>query len=692
MTRLAWQNIDAPNLAPAIQGFANVTNLLQKALESASTNPMLENQIKQEELNAKIRKEKNEANTLAANRAINAKVAMSPSAQVLQQRLINGDILGEDYLDASPEVISGARTAVGDMLTNSLNQDKVNALVPDRNLAWLEQQYAGDPVGYQKALQSGQFLLPSTVNASPEAIRNLGSGLTTARTNYDNTYKQNQLEAKDSTNKRVDSIFGLALAGGGSETDIRNNAYALAKQADFNGPELTELTNRLKSSDIGFADPVAQVPTTTGGKTATTPAANAIAGSIPIDNTGIDSGLNSAVLRNTYNNRPLPENINTLGDLFDNRQNEYFRGTDKELHTSTGPLQIIAGTFARHGEKIYGKNWREQSLNDPKVHYDIGESIFKETGGNVDKLIGQWDALKKLPRSTVEKIAKGPWSEAAPIIAAAESGSNSGAAKAMRQISNPDYTNSQISNVTSRASRAIAQASVDPIVANYTTLNSSKLTADQVALDGVKTSVDFGTLNKDEMDLAARNIKRTIEYVQKQAGGNISPELAFAVAKQSFGDENFRILWLNSDLNLNTTKMNKIIKSLNDKGGIPDQANELTKMQGVFSKLESANNNVATLQQKLIDAKNNNGNNPYSDVVSKAESALDKALGIRTQIAQEIEKSSVFQPKENVTVEQKLANAAEEKKALVDTIIKDRLNLKAADDFVRTGKRTPAKD
>ena len=391
-------------------------------------------------------------------------------------------------------------------------------------------------------------------------------------------------------------------------------------------------------------------------------------------------------------NRPLPENINTLGDLFDNIQNEYFRGTDKELHTSTGPLQIIAGTFARHGEKIYGKNWREQSLNDPKVHYDIGESIFKETGGNVDKLIGQWDALKKLPRSTVEKIAKGPWSEAAPIIAAAESGSNSGAAKAMRQISNPDYTNSQISNVTSRASRAIAQASVDPIVANYTTLNSSKLTADQVALDGVKTSVDFGTLNKDEMDLAARNIKRTIEYVQKQAGGNISPELAFAVAKQSFGDENFRILWLNSDLNLNTTKMNKIIKSLNDKGGIPDQAAQLGKMTSVISKFEAANANVTALQQKLIDAKNNNGNNPYSDVVSKAQAALDRALETRTQIAKEIENNPVFQPKENVTVEQKLANAAEEKKALVDTIIKDRLNLKAADDFVRTGKRTPAKD
>jgi len=695
MARLAWQNIDAPNLAPAMQGFKNVTDLLQSALQSASTNPMLENQIKQEELNAKIRKAGNDANTLAADRAINAKVAMSPSAQVLQQGLQNGSILGEDYLDATPAVISGARTAVGDMLTNSLNQDKVSALVPDKILAKLRAT-APDAATFEKWRTDPTIVNNEILNAaSAEGWGKFGTGAQDLTKTSSDMRIEGQAVDTAGINKRVDSIFGLALAGAGSKTDIRNNAYALAKQSGFNGPELTELTNRLKSSDIGFADPVAQVPNATGGKTGTTPAASAI------DNTGIDSGLNSTVLRNTYNNRPLPENINTLGDLFDNKQSEYFRGTDKKLHTPTGPLQIIADTFASHGQKIYGKNWREQSLNDPKVHYDIGESIFKEVGGNADALIGQWAALKKLPRSTVEKIAKAPWSEAAPIIAAAESGSNSGAAKAMRQISNPDYTNSQVSNVTSRASRAIAQFSADPIVVNYTTLNNSKLTADQVALDGVKTSVDFGSLNKDEMDLAARNIKRTIEYVQKQAGGNISPELAFAVAKQSFGDENFRTLWLNSDLNPNTTKMNKIIKSLNDKGGIPDQANELTKMQGVFSKLEAANTNVSTLQQNLIDAKRNNAGNPYSTVVSKAQSALDKALNIRTQIAQEIENSKVFQPKENVTVEQKLENTNNAtSNNVADNFVRSRqgnvtrenVGLKAADDFVRTGKRTPASD
>lgn len=656
MARLAWQNVEAPNLAPAIQGFANVTNLLQKALESASTNPMLENQIKQEELNAKIRKAKNDANTLAADRAINAKVAMSPSAQALQQSLQNGSLLGEDYLDATPAVISGARTAVGDMLTNSLNQDKVSALVPDKILAKLRAT-APDAATFEKWRTDPTIINNEILNAaSAEGWGKFGTGAQDLTKTSSDMRIEDQAVDTSAINKKVDTIFGLAIAGGGSETDIRNRAYTLANQQNLNGRELTEVTNRLKASNIGFADPIAQVPNTTGGKTGTTPASAAISSAVtPIDNSGVDSSLNTQVLRRNYGNKSTPSNINTLGELSDNRTNNHFRDKDGVLHTATGPLQIIADTFARHGERVYGKNWREQSLNDPTVHYKVGESIFKETGGNVDKLIGQFDGLKKLPRSTVEKIAKAPWSEAAPVIAAAENTDNAqAAARSMRQVSNPDYTNSQVSNVTNRASRAIAQFSADPIVLNYSALNSSKLTADQVALDGVKTSVDFGTLNKDEMDLAARNIKRTIEDIQERAGGNISAELAFSVAKQAFGNENFRTLWLNSDLNLNDSKVDKIIKSLKDKGGIPDQANELTKMQEVFSKLEAANTNVSTLQQNLIDAKNNNGNNPYSDVVSKAQSALDRALGIRTQIAQEIEKSPVFQPKENVTVEQTL--------------------------------------
>ena len=646
MARLAWQNVDAPNLAPAMQGFKNVTDLLQSALKSASTNPMLENQIKQEELNAKIRKAKNDANTLAADRAINARVAMSPSAQALQQSLQNGSLLGEDYLDASPDVIAGARTAVGDMLTNSLNQDKVNALEPNRKIAWLRQQYAGDPVGYEKAMAS--MLSPETYAATPEAIDGIATGLTDAQTFNRNQYTQNQLESTDAIKKSVNSVIGFALVGGGSKLDIRNNAFKRAYENNFNGQQLSVLADELKAAGIDIADPVAQVPNTTGGKTGTTPAASAIAGSIPIDNTGIDSGgfKLSRILPKEENRNFAPLVLSRVnGDLtglsIDDKIKlilpalEFTESRGKPNAVSPtgarGLMQLMPDT-ARYLERKLGMK-PGQTDSDPASNKKAGTYYFtelmKKYNGNEEYALAAYNAGP----GTVDKAIK-------------------------QQKDNPIYSNAQVSNVINNASRAIAQFSADPLVLNHSALSKSILTADQVAWDGVKTSVDYGTLNKDDMDSAARNIKRTIEYVQKQAGGNISAELAFAVAKQAFGDENFRTLWLNSDLNLNTGQMNKIIKSLNDKGGIPDQANELTKMQGVFSRLEAANNNVATLQQNLIDAKRNNAGNPYSTVVSKAESALAKALGIRTQIAQEIEKSKVFQPKENVTVEQKLNNAA----------------------------------
>ena len=610
MARLAWQNVDAPNLAPAMQGFKNVTDLLDKAL--ASSKGTVEDQLKLRKYQDDVLKAKNDANTLAADRAINARVAMSPSAQALQQSLQSGQLLGEDYLDATPSVISGARTAVGDMLTNSLNQDKVSALVPDRNLAWLEQQYAGDPIGYQKALQSGQFLLPSTVNASPEAIRNLGTGLTTARTNYDNAYQQNQLEVTDANKKFATNLYGQISAMGLPKADQLNFMQSEAFRLNATPGQLGAMAILAKEQGLSN-EPIVAPATTTPGKTGTTPAGAALgAASVPpIDYAG--SSVNLGVMRNTYNNRPLPENINTLGDLFDNKKSEYFRGTDKELHTPTGPLQIVADTFASHGQKVYGKNWREQSLNDPKVHYDIGESIFKEVGGNADKLIGQWKALNKLPRSTVEQIAKGPWSQAAPIIAAAESGggTSGGAANSMRLGLN-DYGKTQVDNFKGRASRAIAQISADPLVTNYTTLNSSKLTADQVALDGVKTSADFGTLNKDDQTKSAQRIKRTIEYVQKKAGNNISAELAFAVAKQAYGDEWFRVPLVN-DLDLDTPKMNKIIKGIKDKGGYADQARNLDQLNLGMSKLTAAEDKFNLAQQRLSEFSQRTAGNGYSE-------------------------------------------------------------------------------
>jgi hypothetical protein len=630
-----------------MQGFANVNDLLQKALQSATSNPFLENQIKQEKLNAEIRKAKNDANTLAANRAINARVAMSPSAQALQQSLQNGSLLGEDYLDASPEVISGARSAVGDMLTNSLNQDKVSALVPDKILAKLRAT-APDAATFEKWRTDPTIINNEILNAaSAEGWGKFGTGAQDLTKTSSDMRIEGQAVDTAGINKRVDSIFGLGSVGGGTDLDRRNRILSLANQFNFNGQELTEVANRFKSAGIPLSDPIAQVPTA-GGKTGSTPAANAIAGSIPIDNTGIDSGgfKLSRILPKEENRNFAPLVLSRVnGDLAGLSIDDKIKLILPALESteSSGNSNAVSQTGARGLMQLMPDTARElerklgmkpgQTDTDPASNKKAGTYYFtelmKKYNGNEEYALAAYNAGP----GTVDKAIK-------------------------QQKDNPVYSNSQVSNVISRASRAIAQASVDPLVVNHQTLNNSKLTADQVAWDGVKTSVDFGTLNKDDQTKSAQRIKRTIEYVQKKAGNNISAELAFAVAKQAYGDEWFRVPLVN-DLDLDTPKMNKIIKSLNDKGGIPDQAAQLGNMTSVISKLESANLAVTEAEKRLNDIKTNNADNSYAGpLISKAQDAFDRALSIRTQIAQQVEKNPVFQPKENVTVEQKLSNAA----------------------------------
>jgi endonuclease YncB( thermonuclease family) len=676
MARLSWQNVDAPNLAPAMQGFANVTTLLQKALESASTNPMLENQIKQEELNAKIRKAKNDANTLAADRAINAKVAMSPSAQALQQSLQSGQLLGEDYLDATPEVISGARTAVGDMLTNSLNQDKVSALVPDRNLAWLELQYAGDPIGYQKALQSGQFLLPSTVNASTEAIRNLGTGLTTARTNYDNKYKQNQLEVTDANKKFATDLYGQISAMGLPKADQLNFMQSEAYRLGATPGQLGAMA--LLAKEQGLSNEPIVAPATTG-KTGTTPAGTALnSASVPtVDYTGGRDFSFSSKLPNAENRAYAPKVLAGVGDLtgLSNKEkatallpfiakienNDKMEGVSPK--GAAGPTQVLPSTGADPGLGV--KPMQNKSREEYyRFTTDYMEALLKRYNGNEEQALAAYNGGMK----NVDKVIQ-------------------------QEKDNPTYGKTQVDNFKGRASRAIAQISADTLVANYTKLNGSLKSPDEVALEAIKTSVDFGTLNKDDMDSAARNIKRTILDIQERSGNTISADLAFEVAKQAFGDENFRTLGLARDLDLDDGKVDKILKGIKDKGGYADQARNLEKLNLGLAKLNAAEEKFNLAQQKLSEFSQRTTGNGYSEPArQKLEADRNLARERLSEITKTMQASGLYEPKENVTVEQKLDNAAEEKKALVDSINKTKLDLKAADDFVRTGKRTPASD
>ena len=135
MARLAWQNVDAPNVAPAMQGFKNVTDLLNKAL--ASSKGTVEDQLKLRKYQDDVLKAKNDANKVAAEREVALNAARLRDPALIQQGLADGSIFGSTAADLSPEAIQTASNQVALRLTDAMNIDKVNALEPDRLIAKL---------------------------------------------------------------------------------------------------------------------------------------------------------------------------------------------------------------------------------------------------------------------------------------------------------------------------------------------------------------------------------------------------------------------------------------------------------------------------------------------------------------------------------------------------------------------------
>ena len=104
MARLAWQNVDAPDLAPAMQGFKNVTDLLDKAL--ASTQGSVEDQLKLRKYQDDVLKARNDKDMANAERELAIRISkMSPAELKLAQA--NGSILGTDPESLSATAIKG---------------------------------------------------------------------------------------------------------------------------------------------------------------------------------------------------------------------------------------------------------------------------------------------------------------------------------------------------------------------------------------------------------------------------------------------------------------------------------------------------------------------------------------------------------------------------------------------------------
>lgn len=667
MARLAWQNVEAPNLAPAMQGFKNVTDLLDKAL--ASTQGSVEDQLKLRKYQDDVLKARNDKDMANAERELAIRISkMSPAELKLAQA--NGSILGTD-----PE---------------SLSATAIKGIAPE----------------------------------------------------YRNVYEQQQRELTDTKNFAVDSAVGLALAGGGTGNQQLNTARQAAFDANFTPEYLASLHERMRVAGINSLDPIEQQlveATSTGGGNGKPSSSNT--GSVSnspavatIDNYTIGSNVNSSPAAVALNNAVSPTVANNtgieipalspeIGTQLQNQEQslglpagmmrsiimqetsgnaEYFKdptkyhyeiGTDgKRKSTAFGPFGILESTARDPGYGVKPLAADKNLADQARFASEYLAARIKAAGGNVEKgLAGYGEGV-----------------EYANKVLASTTPAN----VAIQQASNAPYTGPQVNNVAERVRQAIAQQNADnPLVQNFPALRDSTKPFNDVVNDFVNNSPFFGEGEDDKKGTAKKNAARTIQDIQKRARdlgvGGISAELAATMADLAFGEEWFTIESI-GDRNLNDGKLDELLKSTNTKGGLADQSAAYASSTEALAKLHSANQNVTDAINNLNHVKKYNVDNPYGGkTISKADDLLKRALSTRDEVARALENHPGFQPKEvttsTVTTEEPTGKSTIEtlsnlirnpnaapgistRPELVVGTGDRKINLAAANEFVRTGK------
>lgn len=657
MARLAWQNIDAPNLAPAMQGFKNVTDLLDKAL--ASSKGTVEDQLKLRKYQDDVLKARNDKDQANAERELAIRISkMSPAELKLAQA--NGSILGTD-----PE---------------SLSATAIKGIAPE----------------------------------------------------YRNVYEQQQRELTDTKNFAVDSAVGLALAGGGTGNQQLNAARQAAFDANFTPEYLASLHERMRVAGINSLDPIEQqlvkATSTGGGNGKPNPSNTGSVSNSPavatIDNYTIGSSTNSSPAAVALNNAVSPTVANNTGIKIP--------ALSPELDTQLGRQEQSLGLPAGMMRSIIMQetSGNAEYFKDPtKYHYEIGtdgkrkstafgpfgilESTARDPGYGVKPLAADKnlaDQARFASEYLAARIKAAGGNVEKGLAGYGEGVEYANEVLARNAPANAPYTGPQVNNVAERVRQAIAQQNADnPLVQNFPAFRDSTKPFNDVVNDFVNNSPFFGEGEDDEKGTAKKNAARTIQDIQKRARdlgvGGISAELAATMADLAFGEEWFTIESI-GDRNLNDGKLDELLKSTNTKGGLADQSAAYASSTKALAKLDSANQNVTDAINNLNHVKKYNVDNPYGGkTISKADDLLKRALSTRDEVARALENHPGFQPKEVTTSTteeptgkstiETLSNLIRNPNAapgistrpeLVVGTGDRKINLAAANEFVRTGK------
>ena len=499
MPRLQWDNVQAPDFTPAMEGFRQASALLNNAFNSARSGL----------------KEFETSRGAEAERALALAVQRYQSPEELQAAIQSGELfesipqarLSTEAIQGLDRTVDSRYQRAGQVLQNEQTRGNIDWTAKERG--WIEDRRtaqqaliphmaditalaeSGDIPGARQALANAVRSEGVGEGLTLEDFMGLNRGLSDARTTAqdirgsDQQYRMGEFTYDQAVESEEEKDQADALW-----RDLRKNSIDGdgARQLLFTDPRYSNVSGAVFNTLMGRVDGL-YGPENLGGSVS--PTGSPGGGGTPggADPTRI---MNYEARAAGFNS--LPDTVRTLGDASDYALQVNRAGVRS---SAMGTYQIVGQTLRGrnnqngYAERVFGANWRNVEWNQANQD-KIAEAIFNDHKHSAAALRGQWVSLSP---AEAERVRRMPWSQARQVIARGESGA--------------DLANMTTPDTSSRATIALAETAADennPRVQGYVTAFGNRSTSldDTVdaAIAGPLKGVDRRTVRNVVADLA----------------------------------------------------------------------------------------------------------------------------------------------------------------------------------------------
>lgn len=405
MATLTWQNVDAPDFRPAMEGVRNATTLLSNAFDRAGG----------------IVDQFTQARTDAADRAVMQRMLGLQDPEAYKAALADGSLVGPQADRVSTGTLANLDSRVGSLLDRAVRQNQVDQ--GTFNLG--RDRYAQD------RLESGNAAMDAAGPIIQQAQILQRQGKEDETTRLLSTIQGLRPDQYAGVLQNVDITGSNALSRGQTIQNMGQSAQRFQNEQWRFGNERAEYGEARAGDALADeiaqrapdAQTAAQFLDASGASAAVKQRALARLGAMgyqgvygPLGSGG-SSGAGAGPASIMTGGASLPDNIQTVGQFVDNKSNLL---RVNPAGTATGVYQITADTWKDFAPKALGENWREANIRDPQVQDRVAEAIWDSAKNSPTSIRNRWASLSA---NQAEQLKGRPWSEVRDIVSAGETSS-----------------------------------------------------------------------------------------------------------------------------------------------------------------------------------------------------------------------------------------------------------------------------